>query len=499
MANRIEKEKIDRLVLAVVFLGYLIFNGVLLARHEPWRDEANVWLMAKELTPVQLFAEIRYQGHPCLWYLLVMPFAKLGCPFKTIGVISFLIMAVAAGLFLFQAPLSKLVKAAALFSPIFTYYYAVIARNYCLIALLLILLAVCYPRRNEKCVLYGLLLGLLVQSDMIALMAAGMISLMWLLEALWRCCKEKEISPFFHILKGIWIPLASLFLLAAQFFHVSDSPVFQIKSYGLRELVTEVRNCSYWILERLSGRNQSFCLLLFILFMGCMLIASIRLKNFQATCVMITAYLFEAVFSVVIYQLHIWHFIALCFVLIWMIWVMYQQREEKKIAVKVTKTAFGGLQVLLLVLSVCMFMRWNSQEETSSLENALYGTYSDGIHTAAYINENIEPEELILSVNVPLASTVLAYLPEYKFYFVGNGKVESYANWSEEQEQEISFEQLLMWVKINFPDKKKFYILDSANSHLTEEDRLADCEVLYRTETPTAWEEEYTIYCIRRE
>ena len=95
---QLDKKLILNLILFCAFAGYLAFNGLLLARHEPWRDEANVWLMARELSPAGLFAEIRYQGHPCLWYLIVMPFAKLGLPFRSIGFISYSIMAVTAGI-----------------------------------------------------------------------------------------------------------------------------------------------------------------------------------------------------------------------------------------------------------------------------------------------------------------------------------------------------------------------------------------------------------------
>ena len=141
-----EKEKnSNNTILMGVFVGYLIFNGILLIRHELWRDEANVWLMARELSPLQLFREIKYQGHPCLWYLLVMPFAKMGFPFRIIGILSLSAMSVAAGLFLRKAPFGAFVKAVCVFSPIFTYFYADIARNYCLIALLLMLLAWNYP------------------------------------------------------------------------------------------------------------------------------------------------------------------------------------------------------------------------------------------------------------------------------------------------------------------------------------------------------------------
>ena len=71
----------ETVLVTILFAGYLLFNGVLLLGHELWRDEANVWLIARELSPAELIREIKYQGHPCLWYFLVMPFAKLGMPF----------------------------------------------------------------------------------------------------------------------------------------------------------------------------------------------------------------------------------------------------------------------------------------------------------------------------------------------------------------------------------------------------------------------------------
>ncbi|MBO5485331.1 MAG: hypothetical protein J5988_00145, partial [Eubacterium sp.] len=160
MKDTVKKKEI--IVLTAVFALWLFFNGILLAGHELWRDEANVWLLARELSPLQLLREIKYQGHPCLWYFIVMPFAKLGLPFKTLSVISFLIMSVSAGIFVYRAPFCCITKAVCLISPVFSYYYPVVARNYCLIALLMILLAVFHPKRNDRPVIYGILLGLLV-------------------------------------------------------------------------------------------------------------------------------------------------------------------------------------------------------------------------------------------------------------------------------------------------------------------------------------------------
>ncbi len=491
-----KKKKINNMVLTIVFLAYLIFNGILLMRHELWRDEANVWLIARELSPIQLFQEIRYQGHPCLWYLIVMPVAKSGLPFQSVGVLSLVVMAVTAGLFLWKAPFHTPIKAMCVLSPVFTYFYADIARNYCLIALFLILLAWNYPRRNEKSVRYGMLLGLLVQADTIAIAAAGMISLMWLWENGREAFQAKNLMPVRRILKGIWIPLASFLLWVAQFHRVSDSPAFHISGLGMSDLFREIRNYSLWILERMTGQEQSFCIIFLGMFLALLAVTAVKIKNSGAVWVLISSYLFVAVFSVVVYQLHLWHFISLCFVLIWTMWVLDEQKNEKMLTDRISRQALGGMQVLLLILSVCMFLQWNSQDETSSLNNALYGLYSDGVHTAEFIEENISEQEVIVSANVSMASTVLAYLPDYQFYFAGTGRITSYADYSTEQERRISFGDLCAWAQTNFPGRKEIYLLDTQGSCIVEREGLEKCEVLYRTQQETARGEEYTVYRI---
>ncbi len=487
-------KKFNNTFLAGIFLIYLIFNGILLARHELWRDEANVWLMARELSPLQLLAEIKYQGHPCLWYLLVMPFAKAGLPFQTIGVISFLVMAVTAALFLWKSPFYTPVKAFAVLSPVFTYFYADIARNYCLIALLLILLAWLYPKRNQNTVLYGALLGLLVQADTITIAAAGMISLMWLCENAMSGWRERTFYPVTNVLKGLWIPLASFFLWCLQFYQVSDSPEFKIRILGIREFLSEAQNFSYGIINRMTGWGTGICLLFLVLVSVSALVVSARIKNGWAFGVMAAAFLFQAVFSAMVYQLHIWHYISLCFTFIWMMWCMQMQAEEKGVFGKMVKGVLALLQMLFLSLCIFMSLHWDSGQEPSNLGNALHGLYSDGVHAAEYIKGNIPKEELIISDNVPMASTVLAYLKDYEFYYAGNGRKESYADWSEEQNRTIGFMELIEWAREKFPDKEYGYLLVSGASCIEDMPRLSESELLYRTEGETARGEEYEIY-----
>lgn len=488
MKDTVKKKEI--IVLTAVFALWLFFNGILLAGHELWRDEANVWLLARELSPLQLLREIKYQGHPCLWYFIVMPFAKLGLPFKTLSVISFLIMSVSAGIFVYRAPFCCITKAVCLISPVFSYYYPVVARNYCLIALLMILLAVFHPKRNDRPVIYGILLGLLVQSDTIVLAAAGLISLMWLAESIVKSIKEKSGSVILQAVKGLWIPLASLLLWILQFYQVSDSPEYHPQIFSFTDMLHEIRNFSYSILTRMTGQGQFFDLLLILLFVAAGILISLSIKNFWPMIVMAGAFLFEVIFSIMIYQLHIWHYIAICFVLIWFFWV--GSRKEGHLALCGRILSEG----LLILLSVTMFMRWNSPEESSSLENALKGLYSDGENAAAYIEENIPEKELILSTDVAEASTVAAYLGRsYVFYYAGNLKPTSYADYSNEQSSTVSYEELLQKIRREFPDKKCFYILicpDNCIKDIPDEVKES-WEICYQTQEETARGENYKL------
>ena len=91
-----------------IFVLYGIINLILTFLHEPWRDEIHAWLMAKELSVVDLFLESKFDGHPILWHLLLMPFAKLNFPIITLNLISFIIMLISAWLFLKQNSLYQL-------------------------------------------------------------------------------------------------------------------------------------------------------------------------------------------------------------------------------------------------------------------------------------------------------------------------------------------------------------------------------------------------------
>jgi hypothetical protein len=135
-----------RALTVALFVAFAAQMALAVARHEPWFDEAQAWLIARDSGLWELFAErLRYEGSPGLWHLVLMPFAKLGLPYAAIGWIGAGCALVGAALLLRRGPFPLWVKAGLLFSWAIGYQYAAVARSYTLMPLLLFAIADVWP------------------------------------------------------------------------------------------------------------------------------------------------------------------------------------------------------------------------------------------------------------------------------------------------------------------------------------------------------------------
>lgn len=167
----------------IAFLIYLIFNIILLLRHEPWRDEAQAWLLARDVKDfAALFRMMGYEGHPFLWHLLLWFPARLGLPFFTVKIINLMIIAGAVAIFLFRAPFKLSYKLPVVFGYYFFFEYGIVARSYSLGALLLLVVAALYPDRFKRPLVFALVIVLLAHVSIFFLFISGLLLLLYLLE-----------------------------------------------------------------------------------------------------------------------------------------------------------------------------------------------------------------------------------------------------------------------------------------------------------------------------
>ncbi|MBM4148537.1 MAG: hypothetical protein FJ224_05790 [Lentisphaerae bacterium] len=161
---------------------YLAGVALTMSRHEMWRDEIQAWLLARDsATPWALLHNMRYEGHPGLWHLLLWLPAHLTANPVAMQVVHAAIAAAAMFVLLRFAPfhlVSRLLLCGGYF---FAYEWAVISRNYAISVLLLFLVATVHGRRWGWFLLQAVLLFALchtnVHSILLVLILAPMLAI----------------------------------------------------------------------------------------------------------------------------------------------------------------------------------------------------------------------------------------------------------------------------------------------------------------------------------
>ena len=162
-------------------VAYAVFH------HEPWFDEAQAWLVARDCDLGALCtSELRYEGHPVLWYLILKMAIACHLPYEAIGYLSGAIAVVGMGILLAKSPFPKPLAALLPFTFFLCYQYAVIARSYVLLPALLFAIAILSHGRWEKPIRWVVPLMLLANVSSHAFLIAGGIMLVHTVELAFR-------------------------------------------------------------------------------------------------------------------------------------------------------------------------------------------------------------------------------------------------------------------------------------------------------------------------
>lgn len=177
----------------VTLILYIIGVCVIGFFHEPWFDEAQAWQIARCASLKEILFEIpHYEGHPQLWHLILMPFAKLHAPYElTLFSVNFAFCLSAVILILYRSPFPKIIRCWIPFTYFFFYQYGVISRPYSMMMLAFILAAMTYQNRNAKPVRYILSLSFLCATSSYGILFAGGLCIVWTIEIFEEYRKNK--------------------------------------------------------------------------------------------------------------------------------------------------------------------------------------------------------------------------------------------------------------------------------------------------------------------
>ena len=174
----------DNLGNAGVLVVYLAVVITVMCFHEPWFDEAQSWLIARDCSWHDLLlVRPHYEGHPPLWWLLLAIPARLGVPYEWgIKSIQLVTAVFFVWLLVFRSGLPKVLRIILPFSYFVCYQYGVTSRPYALMLSAMLLAGLSWHERdNHPWRLVGSLVLLCLCSSYGVAIAGG-IAMVWV----WR-------------------------------------------------------------------------------------------------------------------------------------------------------------------------------------------------------------------------------------------------------------------------------------------------------------------------
>jgi len=432
MKKILENKKI---IISIAFIIYLLISLSLVLHHEIWTDEAQAWEIAKNLSIPEIFAQMKYEAHPCLWHLILAIPAKLGLPVISMNIISLICTSITVYIILFHSKFNLFLKMIIIFNPTFLYLLPVISRSYCLIALLLSIFSLIYKERKNRPILYATIIGLLSQTHIIICGFVGIAALIYLIELF----KSKKYK-YFKI--ALIIFCAFFILLALQLFPALKNCAFINKEpinidYLVNKTLNASSGISYFFIKVL---NSTLSIILLLLIFIIQTIITYNNNKYKGMILFISLLFF--------YVIHLfWPFTigersCLIFVLI----VLLNTDNNKK-----SYLIYTTIISILIILTNYNQIIFDAKYE-----------YSDSKNVGNFINKYIEDNSLIIIFDIDRHVSAIPYIKDSKkliYYNIQNEAYQTFMTWNEKGFRQREYYEIEN--KINDIDKnfENVYIL----------------------------------------
>lgn len=278
-----------------VILVYMVVTFITLLLHEPWFDEAQSWMIAKDLNVFEIINQMKFEGHSALWLLFLHGFVKLGFNYNIQNIFSWFLSILGVTFLMYIVNISKLIKVPLIFTIGPLYYCSVFARPYILIFLVFILLLHYYDKRYEHPYIVSILLLILSNTH---LMVMGFMGALFLVELYgyfkYKNYKKERIILMSFMVLGV---LLFFFQIIGSIFYRKDI----VKTSSIFDYVyTFISTIKEFLYSH--GYFTLFMFGSFILFV--ILIIILKRKNIESFLIFIFSLLFFLLLSTFIYYLN---------------------------------------------------------------------------------------------------------------------------------------------------------------------------------------------------
>jgi hypothetical protein len=229
-----------RFLVLFIFAAWVFIVG---SHHEPWFDEAQAWLLARDNGLWQLLAHrVRYEGSPGLWHAVLWLAIRAGLRFQWFFALPAGFAIAGAAVILWRAPFPAPLRVGLLASYFYGYQFSVVARSYCLDLLLVPLAATFFAARAQRPIRYALVIGLIANANAHGFLVACVLGL----ELAWQIVKGQRIRQTPSMI-GLAIGAAlGLFALFCAW-QPSDNDYLQPQLLGNSLMIVLVYYCHAFI------------------------------------------------------------------------------------------------------------------------------------------------------------------------------------------------------------------------------------------------------------
>jgi hypothetical protein len=445
------EEKTFRRV-ALLLYGFFVTANIL--THEMWRDELQHWLIARDShSLVELFHNLRYDGHPPLWCLMLYAISRLTHNPAAMQYLHLAIAIAVAYVFLRFAPFTRLQRLLFVFGYYPLYEYAAISRNYSIELLLIFCFCVVFkPGGRKNFLLQALILSVICLTNAYGFMIAFCLACATGFELLrdhnvGRIIRDEKWKIIFSIL----LLSAGLFISASTMIPNSDGAYaswkngFDAKIYAKTlssvwdGLIPLPRiKCSYWNSNILPGRTLpcmlSMLLMCFIMFLFAR--KRVPLLLFGSSLCMILVFQY---FKYLGFLRHFGHIYVMFVVCLWL-GMDYNEDIELKPGWLRNVTAFCSSHKTAF-LTVLLVIHFIAGVHASAME-WLY-PFSQAKNTARYIEEEGLAKMPILGEVDHAVLSVAGYL-DRPIYYARGERTGTFVIYDKKTEKAISELTLIM-------------------------------------------------------
>ncbi len=458
----------------ILFISFITITIIGFLCHEIWEDEAQEYLIIKNLDLIGIFKNAYLEGHPVLYYYILYPFIKVGFGPRIVNIISLIFMYIGVYIIIFKLKINDLLKILFITHYSVIYQYSLIGRSYSLVFLLILLITYYYKERDERSILYSVLLGLLLNTHLLAVPFSIILFIFTYIDKI----KNKKLNKKDYI--GIITYLLFCILLFMQFYKLMT--ISNGMSLSKDNLFLSFLGVFFGAPLFIFNNSHPFLTVFgyifffytfYIFYKSDKKIFLIELLNY-----IIFVLLYSKISGLFFYthRLNFYFF----FLIFGLSNINYKYNRKEYILI-----------ILVIIIGLIMDIRSYCLE--------INYKYSDGLSASKYIRNNINKENTIYTVSDReedvLVLPVILYSDNYKFYNLNSNKYYKYVIWNKEREKKLDYKNICKELNKN----NKSYLLLTKNYENKEKllNKLSKdykVKVLYTSDKKSITKESYILY-----